>query len=314
MNRRKIFLSAFLLAVAFTLPARPFVTDDAEIVKDGKNQIAIGYTVVNPQGWYDGNGNYTAFPATDSRQEQTLSMDFKYGASFGSEVEVKVPYFTGHYINAGKGLDLTAASLGDIWLIGSNQSAENQSLSGKVALKIGVKFPNGKSLFSSGAPQLPTSTGTWDFLAGAATKEKRLPFILYGNFYYVYRLGASSDTFAGIPISSINGAEKTINVGPSYQVKYNVAVEYPVNTAVSFIMEYNGITQYEAKAAYAGSGLDALPDLSKYDTEYYFARSIIGRAAMGISINPTDKVSLSGGASLPVANNTYYGGLMIFAN
>ena len=314
MKTDKKILLAVLLAAAISLQAKPFVTDDAEIEKEGKNQIGIVYSIVNPQGWYDGSGNYTAFPATDSRQEQTLLMDFKYGAVAGSEVEVKVPYFTGHYVNAVKGLDLTAASVGDIWLIGSNQSAEDQSVSGKVALKVGVKLPNGKSLFSSGAPQLPVSSGTWDFLAGAATKEKRAPFILYGNFYYVYRLGASSDTFAGHPISFYNPSESTINVGASSQIKYNVAVEYPVNTAISLIMEYNGISQYNAKATYTGSGRDAVPDLSANDTEYYFASSSIGRAALGVSITPTPSISLSGGASVPVATNTFYGGLMIFVN
>ena len=314
MNAKRDILLFIFIAAALSLHARPFVTDDAEIAKEGKNQISIGYSSVNPQGIYDGSGSYIAFPPGDSRQEQTVLMDFRYGASFGSEVEVKLPYFTGHYVSVSKALDLTAAGLGDIWLIGSNQSAENSSASDKAAFKAGVKFPNGKSLFSSGAPQLPTGTGTWDFMAGAATKEKRAPFILYGNFYYVYRLGASSDTFAGLPISSYNAAERTINVGPSSQIRYNIAVEYPINTALSFVMEYNGITQYEAKATYAGSGLDAVPALSANDTEYYFARSIVGRASVGASITPTDKVSITGGASLPVASSTYYGGLMIFAN
>ncbi len=314
MSTRRNILLVLLLEAALSLHARPFVTDDAEIAKEGKNSISIGYSSANPQGVYDGSGSYIPFPNGDSRQEQTVLMDFKYGAAFGSEVEVRLPYFTGHYVSVSKALDLTAAGLGDIWLIGGNQSVENSSASDKAAFKVGVKFPNGKSLFSPGPAQLPTGTGTWDFMAGTATREKRAPFILYGNFYYVYRLGAASDTFAGLPISSYNSSERTINVGPSSQIRYNIAVEYPINTGLSFIMEYNGVTQYEAKATYAGSGLDAVPALSANDTEFYFARSIIGRASVGASITPTEKVLITGGASLPVASSTFYGGLMIFAN
>ncbi len=304
---KKTIFGALCLVYAFSAFGRPMLGISPTTLGVSKNELRLGFESQTAKGRYDDAGNYTDFAAGEARESYQLNMNFNYGAAKNNEIDLFIPYIIRSFTKA-NGNNLACSALGDFWLIGKNKINETMGGKGMFSVCAGVKFPTAKSIFNNAKSTLPSGTGTWDVLGGFSSREERLPFLLSGNVFYVYRFPLKSSVFAGTNISEVN-----FSLGS--QLKYEVAVEYPVSKLFSFVVEYNGSTQYESKAEYTGSNANAVSDMNLLDTtEYTLYKSVLGKLSAGIMITLSEKFMINAGAGLPVIANSTYGGITYFAN
>ena len=306
---RLLAATAFVTCFAAAGVSTPLNTVRGDVLPEGKNEIKVKWTSRTFDGRYDANGDIKDFANSESRKSNVITLGANYGSVGGQEICLELPFvMRTHVLSSASptspGATKSISGLGDITLLGKSQLMSNQDIAG-ASFSMGVKFPTGRSLFNTVPDKLPSGSGTWDFISGMYTQERRGVMLLCANVEYHVRFSKTAGRFGGYDIKAGN-----VKVTPGDMITASLAAEYPASDLIKIIAEANAEYAYSGKASYVDGGNDAFNDIRRLGEPEYFlenSKSILLSIQALLALSPAFGAYFS--YQVPVlASNAFSGG------